>query len=31
MARGAVQAKGKVPVLTRPATAVARLKSLLGG
>jgi len=31
LARGAVQAKVKVPVLTSPATAVARLKRLLGG
>ncbi len=31
LARAAVQAKVKVPVLTAPATAVARLKSLLGG
>jgi Asp/Glu/hydantoin racemase len=31
LARGAVQAKVKVPVLTSPSTAVARLKRLLGG
>ncbi|MBP2671689.1 MAG: arylsulfatase [candidate division NC10 bacterium] len=31
LARGAVQATVKVPVLTSPATAVARLKRLLGG
>jgi Asp/Glu/hydantoin racemase len=31
LARGAVQAAVKVPVLTSPATAVARLKRLLGG
>lgn len=31
LARGAVQAKVKVPVLTSPATAVARLKKLLVG
>jgi Asp/Glu/hydantoin racemase len=31
LARVAVQAKVKVPVLTSPATAVARLKRLLGG
>ena len=31
LARGAVQAKVKVPVLTSPATAVARLKVLLNG
>jgi Asp/Glu/hydantoin racemase len=31
LARGAVQAKVKVPVLTSPATAVAGLKRLLGG
>jgi len=31
LARGAVQATVKVPVLTCPATAVARLKRLLGG
>lgn len=31
LARGAVQAKVKVPVLTSPATAVARLKKLLHG
>lgn len=31
LAGGAVQAKVKVPVLTSPATAVARLKRLLGG
>jgi Asp/Glu/hydantoin racemase len=31
LARGAVQAKVKVPVLTSPSTAVARLKTLLGG
>jgi Asp/Glu/hydantoin racemase len=31
LARGAVQAKVKVPVLTSPATAVARLRALLGG
>ncbi len=31
LARAAVQAKVNVPVLTAPATAVARLKSLLGG
>lgn len=31
LARGAVQAKVKVPVLTSPATAVARLKALLAG
>jgi len=31
LARAAVQAKVKVPVLTAPATAVARLKSLLDG
>ena len=30
LTRGAVQAKVKVPVLTSPATAVARLKTLLG-
>jgi Asp/Glu/hydantoin racemase len=30
LARGAVQAKVKVPVLTSPATAVARLRALLG-
>jgi Asp/Glu/hydantoin racemase len=30
MARAAVQAKAKVPVLTSPATAVVRLKVLLG-
>jgi hypothetical protein len=30
LARSAVQAKVKVPVLTSPATAVARLKKLLG-
>ena len=30
LARGAVQATVKVPVLTSPATAVARLKRLLG-
>jgi hypothetical protein len=29
LARGAVQAMVKVPVLTSPATAVARLKALL--
>ncbi len=29
LARAAVQAKVKVPVLTSPATAVARLKALL--
>jgi len=31
LARGAMQAKVKVPVLTSPATAVARLKRLLAG
>ena len=31
LARGAVQERVKVPVLTSPATAVARLKRLLGG
>jgi Asp/Glu/hydantoin racemase len=31
LARHAVQAKVRVPVLTSPATAVARLKRLLGG
>ncbi len=31
LARAAVQAKVTVPVLTSPATAVARLKALLGG
>jgi Asp/Glu/hydantoin racemase len=31
LARAAVQARVKVPVLTSPATAVARLKTLLGG
>jgi Asp/Glu/hydantoin racemase len=31
LARAAVQARVKVPVLTAPATAVARLKSLLAG
>lgn len=31
LARGAVQARVKVPVLTSPATAVARLKALLAG
>ena len=31
MARAAVQAKVKIPVLTSPGTAVARLKALLGG
>jgi Asp/Glu/hydantoin racemase len=31
LARGAVQATVKVPVLTSPTTAVARLKRLLGG
>jgi Asp/Glu/hydantoin racemase len=31
LARGAVQAAVRVPVLTSPATAVARLKRLLGG
>ena len=31
LARAAVQAKVKVPVLTSPGTAVARLKALLGG
>jgi len=31
LARGAVQARVKAPVLTSPATAVARLKRLLGG
>ncbi len=31
LARGAVQAKVKVPVLTSPATAVARLRTLLAG
>jgi Asp/Glu/hydantoin racemase len=31
LARAAVQAKVKVPVLTSPATAVARLKALLAG
>lgn len=31
LARGAVQARVKVPVPTSPATAVARLKRLLGG
>jgi Asp/Glu/hydantoin racemase len=31
LARAAVQAGAKVPVLTSPATAVARLKRLLGG
>ena len=30
LARSAVQAKAKVPVLTSPATAVARLKTMLG-
>ena len=30
LARAAVQAKVKVPVLTSPATAIARLKTLLG-
>jgi len=30
LARAAVQAKVKVPVLTSPATAIARLKALLG-
>jgi Asp/Glu/hydantoin racemase len=30
LARGAVQAKVRVPVLTSPATAVTRLKTLLG-
>jgi hypothetical protein len=29
LARGAVQAKVQIPVLTSPATAVARLKRLL--
>jgi Asp/Glu/hydantoin racemase len=31
LARAAVQAKVKLPVLTSPATAVSRLKALLGG
>jgi Asp/Glu/hydantoin racemase len=31
LARAAVQARVKVPVLTSPATAVARLKTVLGG
>jgi Asp/Glu/hydantoin racemase len=31
LARGAVQERVKVPVLTSPATAIARLKRLLGG
>jgi Asp/Glu/hydantoin racemase len=31
MARAAVQASVKVPVLTSPATAVARLRTLLTG
>ncbi len=31
LARAAVQARVKVPVLTSPATAVARLKHLLNG
>ena len=31
LARAAVQAKVKVPVLTSPATAVARLKAMLAG
>jgi Asp/Glu/hydantoin racemase len=31
LARAAVQARVKVPVLTSPATAVTRLKGLLGG
>jgi Asp/Glu/hydantoin racemase len=31
LARGAVQERVNVPVLTSPATAVARLKRLLGG
>jgi Asp/Glu/hydantoin racemase len=31
LTRGAVQAKVKVPVLTSPATAVARLRKVLGG
>jgi hypothetical protein len=31
LARGAVPAKVKVPVLTSPATAVARLKRLVAG